>query len=153
MLGFILWLFILNVTLSVQSYLVLITVKNWKKTERILGSLLKHPGWNPKSNISFLLSILNCWCCSSACAQVKRVCISRNLSFSGRMERIIHSDQNFWLELWRIKDVVKYRKILEAFQALESKLLNNIVPEKGFYLFCSYLKREEWLFFFSLKCL
>lgn len=69
------------------------------------------------------------------------------------MERIIHSDQNFWLELWRIKDVVKYRKILEAFQALESKLLNNIVPEKGFYLFCSYLKEGRVTFFLLFKML
>lgn len=53
----------------------------------------------------------------------------------------------------RIKNVVKYRKILEAFQALESKLVNGVVPEKGFYLFCSFLKERKVTFFLLFEVL
>lgn len=61
-LGFILWLFILNVTLSVWSYLALVTEKKkvsssekLEETERILQYLLKHPDWN-KTKIEHLFS-------------------------------------------------------------------------------------------------
>lgn len=124
-----------------------------KKMERILESLLKHPGWN-KTNIKHLFCFLF-WTVDAVVQPVhkkkKCVCISRNLCFSGRMERINHSDQNFWLELWRI-NVVKYRKILQAFQTLESKF-ERCSSRKRLLSLLFILEEGKVIFFLLFKVL